>query len=288
MNKQLWIAAALSFATGGACWAQAAPPASVQEGDTVLRAGHFSLSKSEYEALVPGFDRTSGAPATGASPQTKRSGQDVARVLRLADEAQRRQLDKRPDIAALIRVRGYVMLTNALFEALVAEARKDEAGTRELWQAEQAQYQEVTVRQILVRFQGAKTEAGDKPAARTEAQAKAIAQGLHAKLAAGADFQALAKARSEDQKTARAGGLLPAFTRGAMTSEFEQVAYTVPVGQFSEPFKTSYGYHLVQVVDRRPFPFERVRSTLEFQRARKKLEEIANTEVQLSDTYFKP
>lgn len=269
-------------------WAQSSvPPAGAEP--SVLRAGDFNLSKADYERLVLGFERAAGAPVTGATPQSVQSGQEVGRLLAMVSEAQRRKIDQDPKIAELMRVRGYTLLANALLVALTDEVKKDEAGTRAVWESEKNNYIEIKARQILVRYKGVSTDKpGMKGTARTESTAKAEASALHAKLVAGANFAELAKKHSDDDSTRASGGELPAFSRGAMVSEFEAAAFAVPVGKFSEPFKTKYGYYLIEVTERRPYPFERVRATLEFARARQKLEAIASTGFQLSETYFKP
>ena len=264
-------------------------PSLVGGGGVVLRAGTIALTKAEYEALVPGFARASGAPLTGADNQSMRSGQEVARVLALAEEAKRRGIDQDPEVAALMRVRSYVLLTNALFAKLTAEAKGDEAGTRALWESRQGEFVELTVRQILIRHKGV---AMDKPAVkvmdRSEAQARVLASRVHARVASGMAFDAAAKMYSDDESTRSLGGQLPPFTRGATLGEFEAVAFNLAPGGLSEPFKTKYGYHIVQLVERRPFAFERVRTTLEFARAREMLEKIGTTGIELNPAYFKP
>jgi parvulin-like peptidyl-prolyl isomerase len=65
------------------------------------------------------------------------------------------------------------------------------------------------------------------------------------------------------------------------------VAFAATPGQVSEPFKTKYGWHVVLVDERRPYAFDRVRPTLEFMRAKQKLEEIASTGVVLNEAYFR-
>ena len=269
--------------------AQSNAPAPVGNDTVVLRSGNFSLTKAEYEKLVPGFDRAAGAVTTGVGSQSMQSGRDIAQVLALVSEAQRRKIDQDPKMQALIQVRGYVLLANSLLLSLIDDIKKDEAGTRALWNSEKNNYVEVHARQILVRYQGVKTDKpGQKGASRTEAQAKALAADLAKKLQQGADFGATARASSDDESTRSKGGELPAFSRGAMVPEFENVAFDTPVGGVSQPFKSKYGYHIVQVVERRPFPFERVRPALENIRAKQKYEEIAASGIQLNDAYFKP
>jgi parvulin-like peptidyl-prolyl isomerase len=275
--------------TGAAtAWAQGAGP-TVPEDAVVLRSGDFTLSKADYEKLVLGFERSTGAPTTGANVQSAQSGQEVARLLALVSEAQRRKLDQTPQMQALLRVRGYVLLSNALLKSLTDEVKADEAGTRALWASEKNNYVDVQARQILLRFKGVAVDGNNTAGTqRSAAQAKALADSLVQKLKAGADFAALAKSSSDDERTRNQGGVLPQFTRGAMQAEFESVAFAAPVGSVSEPFKTKYGYHVVQVDERRPFTFERVRPTLEFLRARQKLDAIAGSGIQLNDSYFKP
>jgi peptidyl-prolyl cis-trans isomerase C len=97
------------------------------------------------------------------------------------------------------------------------------------------------------------TRLGDEVKARhilvgTEAEARAIV----AELAAGADFGAIARGRSLDRATAPLGGEVGWFTRDMMTPPFSGAAFTTPVGSVAEPFSSEYGWHVVEVLDRRP------------------------------------
>ncbi len=99
-----------------------------------------------------------------------------------------------------------------------------------------------------------------------DAAAKARIDSLHAELEAGADFAGLARTNSADPGSAARGGDLGWFDRGDMVPEFEQLAFSLPVGQLSDPFKTQYGYHIMKVNERRAAgyrSFEQVREDLE-------------------------
>ncbi len=72
------------------------------------------------------------------------------------------------------------------------------------------------------------------------------ADSLYQVLKDGADFAAIARRYSQDPGTALQGGELPWFGMGQMVPEFEQESFTLPVGGLSEPFKTSYGFHIVK------------------------------------------
>ena len=87
---------------------------------------------------------------------------------------------------------------------------------------------------------------------RNEADVKKQADDLAAKAKAGADFAALAKQHSEDESNNTKGGDLDFFGRGQMVPEFDNVAFSLEPGQVSDAFKTSFGYHVVKLTEKRP------------------------------------
>lgn len=92
--------------------------------------------------------------------------------------------------------------------------------------------------------------------------AAAKADELKARLDAGEDFAALAAEASGDQATAAKGGDLGCAPKGQYTAAFEDVVWSIPVGQVSGPTRTEFGYHLIEVTDRRTLAFEEVRDKL--------------------------
>lgn len=77
------------------------------------------------------------------------------------------------------------------------------------------------------------------------------AKRIKAQLDAGADFAELAKEESIDKKSAQKGGDLGFFPRGRMVKEFEDAAFSLEVGKISEPVKTSFGYHIIRVEEKK-------------------------------------
>jgi peptidyl-prolyl cis-trans isomerase C len=66
----------------------------------------------------------------------------------------------------------------------------------------------------------------------------------------GKKFEKLAKKHSSCP-SGKKGGDLGFFTRGRMVKEFENVAFSLPKGQVSEPVKTQFGYHLIMVTEQK-------------------------------------
>lgn len=71
------------------------------------------------------------------------------------------------------------------------------------------------------------------------------------KLNAGEDFAELAKEYSTDASNAENGGELGFFPQGQMVPEFDEAAFSMKVGDISDPVKTSYGYHIIHVTDKK-------------------------------------
>lgn len=99
--------------------------------------------------------------------------------------------------------------------------------------------------------------APERPAQRTKEEALALATELRQRILAGEDFATLAAQYSDDQSNAQNGGDLGWFNRNAMVAPFADVAFSLPVGEVSEPVETQFGYHLIEVLEKdeaRPKP----------------------------------
>jgi peptidyl-prolyl cis-trans isomerase SurA len=67
----------------------------------------------------------------------------------------------------------------------------------------------------------------------------------------GSDFAVLAKRYSADAGSAQQGGDLGWVRRGLFVKEFEEATFSLKDGEFSKPIKTQYGYHIIQLLERR-------------------------------------
>ena len=103
----------------------------------------------------------------------------------------------------------------------------------------QATPERVKARHILVSTRGDRSS--------TEAQERI--REVQEQLSSGTDFAQVAQTYSDDASTAAQGGNLDWFGTGEMVNEFEQIAFTTPVNVVSQPFKTAFGWHVLEVLE---------------------------------------
>ncbi len=142
----------------------------------------------------------------------------------------------------------------------------DEAAIKAFYDSHKERFmtsEQVRARHILIL-----APSGAAPGSDAEKQNQAAEQKikeLHKRLMAGEDFAELAKANSEDVVSAQNGGELGWFGHGQMVPEFDAAAFALKPGEISEPIKTGYGYHIIQLEERQdaaPQPFETVREEI--------------------------
>ena len=112
-----------------------------------------------------------------------------------------------------------------------------DAAVKDFYEKNRAAFQVNCVRHILV---------GDR----------ALAASIKQRIAAGEDFAAIARAESRDNQgpdggSAAKGGDLGCTPSGSFVAPFEAAANSLPPGQVSDPVQTQFGFHLIQVVERR-------------------------------------
>jgi peptidyl-prolyl cis-trans isomerase D len=90
-----------------------------------------------------------------------------------------------------------------------------------------------------------------KTEGKDDAAVKKQAEDLLAKAKSGADFAKLATQYSEDEGSKVKGGDLDFFPKGQMVPEFDQVAFSLNVGQISDLVKSQYGYHIIKVTEKK-------------------------------------
>jgi peptidyl-prolyl cis-trans isomerase SurA len=85
----------------------------------------------------------------------------------------------------------------------------------------------------------------------SDADAKRRLEQLRMRIIGGDDFATLARAHSDDTASALKGGDLGWLNPGDTVPEFEKVMNELAPNEISQPFKTTFGWHIVQVLERR-------------------------------------
>lgn len=159
---------------------------------------------------------------------------------------------------------------------LPAPAAADDATLRQRYEQEKNRFVEAEQRlasHILVRI-----EEGADAAAQKAAQEKAAGLAAQAK-APGADFAALARANSDDTGSQAGGGDLGWVSKGMMVGPFEDALFAMQAGQISDPVKSDFGWHVIQLREVKPGAqetFEQARETLAREQAEADRERVAS------------
>jgi parvulin-like peptidyl-prolyl isomerase len=141
-------------------------------------------------------------------------------------------------------------------DALVEEAILDSAARADGIRFDQAaidakyneDFGEYHPRHILITPKGDDTALADAVAA---AKARAIADQLKQDPNNQALWNQLAANNSDDTSNAQSGGDLGWVAKGQFVQEFEDAAKSLPMGQVSDPVKSQFGYHILQVMEKR-------------------------------------
>jgi peptidyl-prolyl cis-trans isomerase C len=117
--------------------------------------------------------------------------------------------------------------------------------------------EQVRARHILIKVD-------PKADSKEKAEAHKKIEDIQHKLQKGEDFEALAKEFSQCPSAAN-GGDLGSFGRGQMVKPFEEAAFALKPGEVSDIVETRFGYHLIEVMDKKPattIPYKDIKDRL--------------------------
>lgn len=232
--------------SASAVFAQNAAPGTEKAAATTAAVSAEKDDPSKVLATINGKDITVGEVDQAAGdldPQFARLPVEQRRLAALAalidikamaGEAEKDKLDQTKEFKDRMEFLRERALHNEYFKNAIVDKISD-ADVRARYDKEIAAMPpqvEVRARHILVK---------------TKEEAEVIIK----KLEGGAKFEDLAKASSTDG-TASSGGDLGYFSEGQMVPEFEKAAFALKPGEYTkEPVQTQFGYHVIQLEDRR-------------------------------------
>jgi parvulin-like peptidyl-prolyl isomerase len=240
--EELMSQARLSYARRG----RAFPAAGTNE--------HAELKATAVRLLVEQAELEQKAPDLGVSIDPR---QVTARRQLLIDETfggsearyRARLREERMTDAQIRSALRAQLLSNAVFQAVTADVTVDTSAAQRYYESHLSSYSRPRTRAVRHILVGTRT----------------VAERLYAHLRAGESFAALARRFSRDARTRARGGRL-VLVEGRTAAGLDRTAFSLRAGTVSRPFKTSFGWEIVQALSPvrpgRATPFAAVRESI--------------------------
>ncbi|HTC34791.1 MAG TPA: peptidylprolyl isomerase [Bryobacteraceae bacterium] len=235
-----------------------APQSNVAPDAVVLTIGERKITRAEFDRLLAAVAPNAATPA-----EKKKIAERFGELETFAAEARKRKLDDDPEIKEIISIQVDNVLAGTLNKKVSDETQLTDLDIRAYYNSHKDEFEEAQGSHILIRFKGSRVPLKPNEKDLTEPEALAKAQEIRAKIVAGGDFAALAKAESDDTGSASQGGDLKTFKHGQMVKPFDEAAFALPVGQVSEPVRTDFGYHIIKITSRTSKTFEEAKPEIE-------------------------
>lgn len=268
------------------------PFADLDPNRVVATIGDHKMTAAEFDSIVEGLPQQFQAQVRG--PAKRQFMEQLVMIMLLAKQAVTMHIDELPATRQQIDFAKQNILAQLANKAMVENAKVDDDSMRKYYDEHKSEFQSVSAHHILIRFKGSPVPLKEGQKDLTDEEALAKAQDIVKQLKAGGDFAAVAKAESADTGSAAQGGDLGSpFKHGQMVKPFEDAAFSLPVGQISDPVKTQFGYHIIRV-DKADFKtYEEAKPEIEAklkpQIAQKQMNDLkAGMNVTLDDKFFPP
>jgi peptidyl-prolyl cis-trans isomerase C len=268
--------------------APAPPP---EPNKVVLTIGDEKITEAQFDDMINAIPAQYQAYARGAGRRA--FADQIVQVKVLSQEAEKRKLDQEPKVRDEIAFQRQNLLAQAMFLLLQQNTKVDDAAVEKYYNEHKNDYEVLKGRHILIRVKGAPMQGVAGKPELTDEEALAKAQAIRKRLVGGEDFATVAKAESDDTGSGAQGGDLGEFRKGMMVPPFEEAAFAAKVNEVTEPVKTPFGYHLIQVqshvtksvAEARPDIEKKLRPEL----ARTAVDDLRKgATVHLDDGYFPP
>lgn len=273
----LWIIDELRAGPGADVAGQSLLRPPIDEADPILariEGRYVHLSEIEAAARAGGFLRA-GETLTPETAFQRELVQSYVEQRLLARAALDTGMQRSPQVLRRVNAARDRVLAAAFLDSQIQDAIEPETVER-LYNSQRdvtALGDQVRVRHILVA---------------TGEEAEAIITSI----GEGEDFGEIARTQSLDRATAPLGGEVGWFSRGMMAPTFSRVAFSTSVGDLARPFQTEFGWHVIEVLDRRStsaVPFSEVRDNIaEFLRLRAIDRTLRDLEEESQVVYFMP
>lgn len=226
----------------------ATPAPKVDPNTVVLSVGDRHITAAEYEQIVKAILPAQTQPLA-LGPARRAFAKRIVEMLTLADEAEKQKLDQQPIAKDQIEFQRRSTLSVHEFQKIQSDVPVTDAQIQAFYDANHALYETIHVRHILVRVRGSIAPAKAGKPELTDAEALEKAKTIRQRILGGGDFAKVAREESDDS-SAEKGGDMGEIGHGRTVPQFETAAFALKPGDLSEPIRTPYGYHIIQVQSR--------------------------------------
>ena len=230
--------------------------------ETVIASiGEEKITAGEFAQLIDTLPEQVRNQARG--PQRRQMAENLIKVKVIAQEARRQKTDQDKGFKTQAAYQMENLLAVYFLNNYLKTAKVAEEDLKKYYEEHKHEYETMRARHVLIRFKGSRVPLKADQKDLTEEEALEKAQAVRKRLLAGADFAQVAKEESDDTGSGTNGGNLGEFKHGSMVPQFDEAASKLPLNEISEPVKTQYGYHIIQVQARETKTFDEVKDEIE-------------------------
>lgn len=207
----------------------------IDDSKVLVTVNGTAITEKEYEEYL-GARQLQQQPIPDKEKERQVVLDEMINRLVLAQRAEKQKLDEQPDVHFQLKRQRENILARAMLRKHLNETpiTDEEVEKRYQQEVEKTHKTEYRARHILLK---------------SEEEARDVIR----RVQKGANFAALAKARSTDVRSGREGGDLGWFNQGQMIPDFFNAVMKLKKGEItSEPVKTEFGWHVIKVEDMRP------------------------------------
>lgn len=218
------------------------------DNDWAVASNSVKINQAELRVITSAMLKTGQIPSDKLSTASvERAAKDFILYKTLAVHAQDLGLDKIPEVQKILEMSQQNMLGAAYLENYLEKLKLPdfEAIAFEKYtlnKKEFVQLETVNAQHILITLDDGDDEKAQRFAA--ELREKIVSEKQ--------DFSEVAKQYSQDPTVIQNNGNLGFFDKNQMVAEFSNMAFTLKVGEVSEPVKTQFGWHVIKVLDKKP------------------------------------
>ena len=211
----------------------------------VAKVGRYQITVDDFKNGFIQKYRGEKAAMTRSFDDRRAFAEEMANQKLLVAEAYSQGYDKRPEVADEVNQMAKRKALDLLYQQEILDKVINEEAIKHFYERSG---EELRARHILLKISPADTTEEQ------EAEAKRRIDSIRQAIVDGLDFGEAAGLYSDDATTARDSGNLGWFSWGRMVDAFQEAAWEQETGELAEPVRTSYGWHLILVEERKPVP----------------------------------